>query len=116
MRPQLVWFRIWRLMIAGAVVALCIQSIIWTIEFQPGSRRIPGPAKVDAAARNEIPGLIITSVLPEIDNQQKAWEVRGTDQKGIIRLICVWDSGEVIYAEPIAHLPPPSVAEPIPDF
>ena len=84
--------------------------------FQVGSGTIPGPARIQVAARNEVPGLIITSVRPERVNQQKAWEVRGTDQNGTIWLIDILDSGIVVVAERIAHLPAPSVAEPVPDF
>lgn len=100
----------------GVIVSALIVLCVYVTERGLDSRRIPGPARVHVAARNKVPGLIMTSIQPEIVNQQRAWEVRGTDQNGTIWLIDVWDSGEVVGAEPIAHLPPPSVAEPEPDF
>ena len=109
-------FSIRQQIIAVAVVAFCISSLRWITGFQLGSGRVPGPAKVSVAAKNEVPGLVITSVRPSIINGQEAWEVAGTDQKGIIWVIYVWDSGKVIYAEPISRVPPPSIAEPAPDF
>ncbi len=95
-------FTVWRLMVAVAMVAICL----WVgVRLWPRNR-------VLAAARSSVPGIIIQSIRAEEFNQEPAWEVQGTDPAGTEWLLDISASGEVLMKEPIAFGPPRSVVVP----
>lgn len=105
-----------RLVIAVAFLACCTSVVGWFVKNRVVPSRIPCPGHIVDAAKKKVPGLIITSVSPERVNQERAWEIRGTDQSGTFWSIDILETGKVMMAERLYHGPPPSVAEPIPNF
>jgi hypothetical protein len=95
-------FTVWLMMIAVAVVAICLWA---GMSFWPTNR-------VLAAARASVPGIIVESFHTEKFNQTPAWEVRGIDPDGTEWLLDISGSGEVLMKEAIAHGPPRSVVVP----
>ncbi len=87
-----VQFTVRRIMVAVAAVAVITFA---------ATRWNEPPEAVLRAARKEIPGIKIQQIRPEVFNGQPAWEVRGIDGKGMIWLIDISGSGEVLWKEPI---------------
>ena len=92
MRLPRVRFKLRQMMAAVATVALITFAATWD--------RKP-PAAVLRSAQKQVPGIKIQRIRPEVFNDRDAWEVKGIDQQGLIWLIDVSPSGEVLMIEPI---------------
>jgi hypothetical protein len=116
MRSSRVRFTGRRLMIATVAVACLALGMVWAINRRFPPANFPAPARIFYAAIKAVPDIMVTSVRSETVNHQRAWEVRGTAHDGTVWLIDIFDTGELIGREPVTILPPPSVAEPVPEF
>ena len=70
------------------------------ITFAATREREP-PEAVLRSAKKEVPGIKIQRIRPEVFGGRRAWEVKGIDGEGVIWLIDVSGSGEVLMKEPI---------------
>jgi hypothetical protein len=86
-------FTIRRLMLVVVISALLLLAVIQVVRTGP-------PAKVLNAVQKQVPGIKVESVRPEIFNKKPAWEVTGTDKKGVRWMIDVRSSGEILMYEP----------------
>jgi hypothetical protein len=102
MRLPNVRFTVRRMMLAVAVVAICLWA---GMSLWPTSRIL-------AAARRSVPGIIVQSVRAERFNRMPAWAVYGTDSDGTEWLLDISAKGEVLLKEPVAYGPPRSVVVP----
>ena len=87
-------FTIRRFMIVVASMAIVLAAAIPLL--RPGP-----PARVLQAVQKEYPGIVINHARSELFNNAPAWEVIGTDPKGVRWMIDVYDKGEIVMYEKI---------------
>jgi hypothetical protein len=93
MKFSIRWF-----LVFTAWAALLMFSIVQAMKPRPPSIQGP-PSSVLRAVQQEVPGMIVETIGPEIFNDKPAWVVTGTDPRGERWMLDVRPNGEMLMAE-----------------